>query len=101
MTTYSNGSASAARAAYDSSSGDSVTFQCNGGASAKRKRCLRNIDSDSDLSCSEVDATLSESEDDSNYVYIVPSRKARRTVSPMGVSLRTAVTCGFQSNDGN
>jgi hypothetical protein len=68
--------------------GDSVKFQYNGGASAERKRWPWNIDSDSniDLLCSEDDAPLSESKDDSNDdVYIVPSRKARRTVSPMGV----------------
>jgi hypothetical protein len=47
------------------------------------------------------DAPLSESEDDSNGVHIVPSRKAHMTVSPMGVSLHAAVAHGFQSNDGN
>jgi hypothetical protein len=38
---------------------------------------------------------LPEYEDDSNDVDIVPSRKARRTVSPMAVRL------GFQTNAGN
>jgi hypothetical protein len=101
MTTYSNVNASASRAAYDSSSGDSVAFQYNGRTSAKRKRCPRDIGSDSNSSESEDNAPLSESEDDSNDVDIVPSRKACRTVEPMGVSLCTAVTHGFQTNDGN
>jgi hypothetical protein len=43
---------------------------------------------------------LPESEDDSNDVDILPSRKARRTVSPMAVRLRN-VTHGFQTKDGN
>jgi hypothetical protein len=76
MTTYSNVNASSA--AYDSSSGDRT--------SSKRKRCPGDI---------EDNAPLPESEDDSNDVDIVPSRKARRTVSPMAVRL------GFQTNDGN
>jgi hypothetical protein len=76
MTTYSNANASSA--AYDSSSGDRT--------SSKRKRCPGDI---------EDNAPLPESEDDSNDVDIVPSRKARRTVSPMAVRL------GFQTNDGN
>jgi hypothetical protein len=48
MTTYSNANASAVRAAYYSSSGNIVAFQYDGGTSAKRKRCHRDIDSDSD-----------------------------------------------------
>jgi hypothetical protein len=83
MTTYSNALASSA--AYDSSSG----------ASSKRKRCPGDIDNNSDSTDSEDNAPLPESEDDSNDVDIVPSRKARRTVSPMAVRL------GFQTNDGN
>jgi hypothetical protein len=85
MTTYSNANASSA--AYGSSSGDRT--------SSKRKRCTRDIDNNSDSTESEDNAPLPESEDDSNDVDIVPSHKARRTVSPMAVRL------GFQTNDGN
>jgi hypothetical protein len=85
MTTYSNANASSA--AYDSSSGDRT--------SSKRKRCPGDIDNNSDSTESEDNAPLPESEDDSNDVDAVPSRKARRTVSPMAVRL------GFQTNDGN
>jgi hypothetical protein len=93
MTTYSNTNASSA--AYDSSSGDSVVFQYNGRTSSKRKRCPRDIDNDSNSTESEDNAPLPEFEDDSNDVDIVPSRKARRTVSHMAVRLRN-VTHGFQ-----
>jgi hypothetical protein len=95
---YSNAYASSA--VYDSISGDSVAFQYNGRTSSKRKRCPRDIDSYRDSTESEDNAPLPESEDDSNDVDIVPSRKARRPVSPMVVRLRN-VTHGFQTNYGN
>jgi hypothetical protein len=98
MTTYSNANASSA--AYASSSGDSVAFQYNGRTSSKRKLCPRDIDNDSNSTESEDNAPLPESEDDSNDVDILPSRKVRRTVSPVVVSLRN-VTHGFQTKDGN
>jgi hypothetical protein len=53
---YSNANASSA--AYDSSSGDSVAFQYNGRTSSKRKRCPRDIYSDSDSTESEDNAPL-------------------------------------------